>query len=68
MPDAVTRMGRVFELVGSGETYAQAFKQIYGISVDQAISEITDFMERTQSSPVERLKGTLYEQNISTKR
>jgi hypothetical protein len=68
MPDAVARMGRVFELVGGGNTYEHAFKQTYGISVSQAVSEITSFMERTQSSPVERLKGTLYEQNISTKR
>jgi hypothetical protein len=61
MPDAVARMGRVFELVGRGMTYGQAFKQTYGISVNQAISEITAFMARTQSDPSERLRKTRYD-------
>ncbi len=61
MPDAVGRMGRVFELVGRGKTYETAFKQTYGLSVDRAVSEITAFMERTESTPAERLKGTRYD-------
>jgi hypothetical protein len=55
IPDAVARMGRVFELVGGGETYESAFQQAYGVSVNQVISQITAFMARTQSSPVKRL-------------
>ena len=62
IPDAVARMGRVFELVGRGWTYEQAFRQTYGISVDQVISEVTAFMARTQSAPAERLRKTRYEQ------
>jgi hypothetical protein len=58
--DAVPRLARVFELVGGGMKYKQAFQQVYGISVDQAVSDITAFMARTESSPKERLKGTRY--------
>jgi hypothetical protein len=68
IPDAVARMGRVFELVGGGETYESAFQQTYGVSLNQVIAEITAFMARTQSSPVKRLKGTLFEKNLSAKR
>lgn len=61
IPDAIYRMGRVFELVGRGRTYESAFKQTYGVSVNQVISEITAFMARTQSDPAERLRKTRYE-------
>ena len=61
MPDAISRMGRVFELVGRGKTYESAFKQTYGVSVNQVVSEIAAFMARTQSDPAERLRKTRYE-------
>ncbi len=61
IPDAFARMGRVFDLGAGGETYESAFKRAYGASVDQVISEITDFIAQTESDPAERLKGTYYE-------
>ena len=64
VPDAVERMGCVFDSMGRGKTYEQAFKQAYGISVDQTISDITAFMEETQSNPTERLKGTHYDAGL----
>ncbi len=60
--DAVARMGRVFELVGRGSTYEQAFGQTYGVPVNQVISEVAVFMARTRSTPAERLRKTRYEQ------
>jgi hypothetical protein len=61
IPDAVERMGKVFELVGHGNTYEKAFEQTYGISVDRAISDVAAFMTRTQSSPAERMRETHYD-------
>jgi len=57
----IARMGRVFEQVGHGWTYRQAFKQVYGITINQAISDVIAFMERTKSNPSERFRGTLLE-------
>jgi len=59
--NAVPMMGRVFELTGQGETYEQAFKHTYGISVKQAVSEVVDLFRRTSTNPVERVKGTQLE-------
>jgi hypothetical protein len=61
IPDMVPKMGRVFELVARGKTYEQAFKQVYGVSVNQAVSEIVDLFKRTQANPAERCKGTRFE-------
>lgn len=61
IPDMVPKMARVFELMGRGKTYKKAFKQVYGISVDQAVSEIVDLFKRTQANPAERYKGTRFE-------
>lgn len=63
--DMVPRMGRVFERVGRGETYEQAFEQTYGISVNQAVSEVVASFERTEAHPAERLKGTRFEALLS---
>jgi hypothetical protein len=62
VPDALSRMGRVFERVGNGETYAQAFKETYGFTVNHAVSEVTAFFQQTEGSPAARLKGTYLEQ------
>jgi hypothetical protein len=62
IPDAVPRMGRVFESVGRGKTYQQAFAQTYGLTVNQAVSEVVAFLKRTETHPAERLKGTYFEQ------
>jgi hypothetical protein len=62
MPDAVPRMGRVFELVGRSRTYAQAFGHVYGLSLQRTVSEIVAFLHRTAAHPAERLKGTRFEQ------
>jgi hypothetical protein len=59
--DAVPRMGQLFEAVGRGETYEQAFAHVYGFSVKRAASELLTDFERTQSHPADRLKGTRYE-------
>jgi hypothetical protein len=61
IPDMVPKMGRVFEQVGRGKTYEQAFKQTYGISVNEAVSEIVDLFKRTEAHPAERIKGTRFE-------
>jgi hypothetical protein len=62
VPEVVERMGRVFELVGHGETYQTAFQQQFGEPVDQVVAEILSFIGRTRSNPAERLRGTRYEQ------
>jgi hypothetical protein len=62
LPDMVPRMGRVFELVGHGRTYESAFKDQFGSSVDEVVSEIVEFFKITALTPAERLKGTRYEE------
>ena len=59
--DTVPKMGRVFELVGKGMRYGDAFKRIYGISAGQVASEIATLFERTRANPAERFKGTRFE-------
>ena len=59
--DTVPKMGRVFELVGRGMSYGQAFKQVYGVWASQVASEIVALFERTQANPAERYKGTRFE-------
>ena len=61
IPDAVQRMGRVFESVGRGDAYEVAFEQTYRVPLDKAISQITEFMAQTEKSPLLRLKGTHYD-------
>jgi hypothetical protein len=62
--DVVARMGRVFESVGRGETYESAFKEQFGTSVGQVVSQIIAYFRRTASDPAERLKGTHYEEFV----
>jgi len=57
----VPKTGRVFEMVGRGKKYKDAFRQVYGVSADQVASEIMALFERTGANPVERSKGTLFE-------
>jgi hypothetical protein len=64
IPDAVPRMGRVFELVGRGRTYEQAFAQIYGIPLNRFIAEIIVYFKRTEAHPEERIKGTRLEEYL----
>ena len=63
-PDAVPKMGRVFELVGGGKTYAQAFEQTYGLPVWRIVFEIVDYLDRTKAQPAERIIGTRYEEYL----
>jgi len=65
MPDAVPRMGRVFELMGQGKTYEQAFGQTYGFSINQVIAEVVAFFGRTEGNRAERFKGTGFEKYLS---
>lgn len=64
IPDTVPRMGRVFELVGRGRTYEQAFKQAYGLSLDGTVSEIVTYFKRTETHPADRIKGTRFEEYL----
>ena len=68
IPDAVPRMGRVFELVGRGRTYEQAFGQTYGLSLKQAVSEIVAYLKRTEARPAERIRGTRFEEYLPARR
>jgi hypothetical protein len=61
IPDTVPKMGRVFEQVGRGKTYEQAFKDVYGVSVNQVASQIVELFKCTESNPAERFKGTRFE-------
>ena len=61
IPDVVPRMARVFESVGSGQSYEQAFQQQFGVPITQVVSEVVSFMKRTESNPAARLKATRYE-------
>ncbi len=60
--DILPRMGRVFEAVGSGQSYQNAFREQFKASVDEIVADIVAFMARTESLPKERLKGTRYEE------
>lgn len=62
MPEAVPMMGRVFERVGQGKTYKEAFGETYGISLTRAVSDVCTFLKRTQANPGARMKGTRFEQ------
>ena len=61
IPDTVPRMGQVFESVGRGMDYKQAFERAYGVSPDQVTAEIVALFKRTEANPVERFKGTRFE-------
>ena len=58
--DVIPRMGAVFEAVGRGETYQNAFERQFGASVGRATSEMIEFLKRTEADPGRRLSGTLY--------
>lgn len=64
IPDTVPRMGRVFELVGRGKTYEQAFKRAYGLSLDRTVSEIVTYFKETETHPADRIKGTRFEEYL----
>ena len=64
IPDTLPRMGRVFEFVGRGKTYEQAFQQAYGVSLDGTVSEIVTYFKRTETNPAERIKGTRFEEYL----
>lgn len=64
IPDMVPRMGRVFELVGRGKTYEQAFKQTYGLSLDRTVSELVAYFRQTEAHPADRIKGTRFEEYL----
>jgi hypothetical protein len=64
IPDAIPRMGRVFELVGRGRTFEQAFAQTYGFPLKQVLSEIVALFKRTEAHPTDRFKATEYEKYL----
>lgn len=63
--DTVPRMGQLFEAVGRGQTYEQAFGRVYGFSLKRAVSELVGEFKRTASHPADRLTGTRYEPFVS---
>lgn len=64
IPDAIPKMGRVFESVGRGKTYEKAFAQTYGSSLNRTISEVVAYFKRTEAHPAERIKGTRLEEYL----
>jgi len=62
--DAVPMMGRVFEGIGRGRTYEQAFAETYDLSVKKAASEVVAYFKRTEGSPADRIKGTRLEEYL----
>ena len=68
IPDAVQRMGQVFEAIGSGLTYEQAFARVYGFSVKRAVSELVASFKRTATHPADRVQGTRYEAYVPAKK
>ncbi len=58
--DVATRMGRVFEEVGRGTSYAAAFGDQMGVPLATVIEEIVDLFSRTASDPAKRLEGTRF--------
>lgn len=64
IPDTVPRMGRVFESIGRGKTYEQAFKQAYSLSLDRTVSEIVAYFKQTETHPADRIKGTRFEEYL----
>ncbi len=58
IPDAVPRMGRVFEMVGRGRPFAQAFEQTFGLSLPRVVLEVILYLKQTEAHPADRLTGT----------
>ena len=61
IPDVVPMMARVFEAVGAGQTYEQAFQQTYGLPLEDVIAEIAKLFRKTHTHPEDRLTGTRFE-------
>jgi hypothetical protein len=60
--DAWKRAAEVVNLVGEGKSYNAAFQSQFGVAPDAAVAEFLRFIDATENDPVERLKGTIYEQ------
>lgn len=60
-PDVLPRVARVFENVGHGESYEQAFKHAFGVSPESVQNEIVDLFQKTEANPEQRLAQTFYE-------
>lgn len=63
-PEAATKIGRVFELVGQNRTFEQAFAKVYGLPLKRAIADVVALFKRTEANPAERLKGTCFEEYL----
>jgi hypothetical protein len=61
LADVVPRMARVFEALGGGQSYTQAFQQQFGAPITQVVADVVGFVKRTESNPVERLRATRYQ-------
>jgi hypothetical protein len=57
IPDMVPKMGQVFDRVGRGEKYPDAFRKVYGFSVDKAVDELVDLFKQTKDDPDRRFEG-----------
>jgi hypothetical protein len=65
--DAIPKMARLFESVGSGSSYEEAFEQIYHLNLNATVSEIVHYFEQTKTSPADRVAGTRYGDYLSAK-
>jgi hypothetical protein len=62
VPDALPRVANVIAQVGSGSSYAAAFKGQFGVSPTQAESDFVRYIHQTEGNPTARLAGTLFAQ------
>jgi hypothetical protein len=60
-PDTLPRVAQVFENIGHGESYEQAFKHAFGVSPESVQTEIVDLFQKTEANPEQRLAQTFYE-------
>lgn len=58
--DAMARLSAVTEAVGHGSPYRAAFAAKFGVSLEHARAQFTQYLEKTDGDPAERLRGTLY--------
>ena len=61
-PDAMPRLSRVWERLGAGARFDDAFSsQFDGVALSTLEAKLVEFIRRTEGRPSERLAGTPYE-------
>jgi hypothetical protein len=59
--DALAAWGRLTLEVGGGTTFAAAFEDVYGVSLDESQRAFVAFMHDTANDPSARFRGTVWE-------